>query len=172
MHKTLPFYSLSFYQIRRKIYHLQCWYLHNDSNDYLDFLIQLYLFRNCRGNRKIGYGRVVAERPTGSRAGCRSAFGGSRTLGPVRPAVRPNQRGITRKLPQKSHRRSCWSMPRLIASRYISVKSNIVHIGLVWGDHLTPLLYLLQSQLRPIHVLPWVLSQLVMLSVTSHRLSL
>ena len=76
-----------------------------DSNGYLDFLIQLYLFWNCRRNRKIGYGRVVAERPTGIRAGCRSAFGGSRTLGPVRPAVRPNQRGTTLTNSQPT---ACW----------------------------------------------------------------
>ena len=38
---------------------------------------------------KIGYGRIVAERPTGNRAGCRSASGGPRTSGPVRTTVRP-----------------------------------------------------------------------------------
>ena len=61
----------------------------------LDFLIQLYLLLERTRNRKNGYGRIVAERPTGSRAGCRSASGGSRTPGPVRTPIRPNQRATT-----------------------------------------------------------------------------
>ena len=60
-----------------------------------DFLIQLYLLLERKRNRKNGYGRIVAERPTGSRAGCRSASGGSRTPGPVRTPIRPNQRATT-----------------------------------------------------------------------------
>ena len=54
-----------------------------------DFLVQLYLLPERKRNRKKGYGRIVAERPTGSRAGCQSASGGSRTPRPVRTTVRP-----------------------------------------------------------------------------------
>ena len=45
--------------------------------------------RNCRGTGRMDMGKLL---PKGRRAGCRSASGGSRTLSPVRPTVRPNKR--------------------------------------------------------------------------------
>ena len=72
-----------------------------------DFLVQLYLLPERKRNRKKGYGRIVAERPTGSRAGCQSASGGSRTPRPVRTTVRPKPMSHHQKTPNKSHRRSC-----------------------------------------------------------------
>ena len=63
------------------------------------------------------WGKRPALDLLGSRAGCQSASGGSRTPRLVRTTVRPKPTSHHQKTPNKSHRRSCWSLPRLIASR-------------------------------------------------------
>ena len=63
-----------------------------------------------------GYGRMFAERPTGSRASRQSASSGQSILGQMTQS-HPSTKSHHQKTPNPYLRRPCRSLPRLIASR-------------------------------------------------------
>ena len=111
-----------------------------DSNGYLYFLIQLYLLPELKRNRKKGYGRIVAERPTGSRAGCQSASGGSRTPRPVRTTVRPKPTSHHQKTPLNpigDPAEACQGW--LLADKYLQ-NYPLINFSISFQDYLSPAL--------------------------------
>ena len=77
---------------------------------------QLYLPCGRKRVFEEGYGRMFAERPTGSRASRQSASSGQSILGQMTQS-HPSTKSHHQKTPNPYLRRPCRSLPRLIASR-------------------------------------------------------